>query len=559
MCGHSSQLTVMVHVVDLSPPVFLDFDTEMTISCNDSLPVIQVVDNCGEVNLEVAISFQQGDCPYEYDLVRVYSATDPCGNETILNQIIHVGDGSGPDIYGVVEEICDDLSLPKVTAYDPCADQFVEVSMTESEISGTCREGRVIERVWTAMDACGNVAEKRQRIILDDQTPPAIEVPTHSVILKFLDTGYRLVNLSERRLMDQLNDLDAYSIFIEDECDEAIIPQFILDVFYADNCMTDGYYERRVYTWVATDICGNSSVLSITVDIMDDVPPVISNVPEETTIICAPLPPAGTVNADDYAHPVSVEYTQSVVDGASPGEYHVTRRWIATDVCGNTSEATQHITWIPDTQLSCDIFLPESVECNSHGVPIGSAASGGLGGITYAWEVFGEKCFIQSGQGTPDMGMYIGWDEVEITLTLTDAYGCSTTCSATLDCADLAPNPLGVNSGDQGIQIQDNQIPAVLSVGGSVDPESNLRQFNLWPNPAKDAITIRFESLREQDVQVSLVNFMGQTLLQDEINAVKGISIHQMDVSKIPEGGYMMQLRSGNDRYTKIIMVIRKE
>jgi len=558
-CGNSSQLSALVHIVDHTPPMFLDFDTELTIGCNDSLPTIEVIDNCGEVNLEVAISIQQGDCPYEYDLLRVFSATDPCGNVTMQSQVIHVGDGSGPIIYGVVEEICDDLSLPKVTAYDPCADQFVEVSMTQTELTGTCREGRVIERIWSAEDACGNVATKHQRIILGDQTPPAILVPTHSVILKFLDTGLRLVSLSDGRLMDQLNALDAYSIFIEDECDEAIIPEFTLDVSYADNCMSDGYYERRTYTWVATDICGNSSVLSITVDIMDDVPPVISHIPEATTIICAPLPPAGTVSTDDYAHPVTVVYSQSTVDGASPGEYHVTRRWIATDVCGNTSEATQHITWIPDTQLSCDIFLPESVECNSHGVPIGSAASGGLGGITYAWEVFGEKCFIQSGQGTPEMGMYIGWDEVEITLTLTDAYGCTTSCSATIDCEDLAANPIIGNSEEQDVQIHNIQTAAVSPKVEIQTTEADLLQFNLWPNPARDAVTVSFESLLDQEVQVSLINFIGQTLFRQDIKSAKGMTTHHVDISKIPEGGYVIQLRAAGDLYTKILMVMRND
>ena len=135
MCGHSTQLTTMVHVVDHTPPVFLNFEAELTISCTDSLPNIQVTDNCGEVQLETAISVQQSDCPYEYDLLRLFIATDPCGNVTSLNQTIHVGDGSGPIIYGVVEEICDDLSLPNVTAYDRCAEQYVTVIMTESEVS----------------------------------------------------------------------------------------------------------------------------------------------------------------------------------------------------------------------------------------------------------------------------------------------------------------------------------------------------------------------------------------------------------------------------------------
>ncbi|MBP7239742.1 MAG: T9SS type A sorting domain-containing protein, partial [Saprospiraceae bacterium] len=559
MCGHSTQLTVMVHVIDHTPPVFHNFDTELTISCTDSLPDIQVTDNCGEVHLEIAISVQQSDCPYEYDVHRVYSATDPCGNVTVVSQTIHVGDGKGPVIYGVVEEICDDLSLPKVTAYDRCADQYVEVTMTETEVQGTCREGRVIERIWSATDACGNIATKHQRIILGDQTPPTIQVPTHSVILKFLDTGLRMVNLSQSGLMYALNDLDEYSIFIEDECDEAIIPKFTLDVNYANNCLTDGYYERRVYTWIATDICGNSNVLSIAVDIMDDVSPVISNVPEEVTIICAPLPPAGIVKADDYAHPVTIVYAQAMVDGASPGEYSVTRTWIATDVCGNSSQATQHITWIPDTQLSCDIFVPQFVDCNSHGVAVTSGASGGLGDISYAWEVFGEKCFIQSGQGTPEIGMYIGWDEVEITLTLTDAYGCSTSCSTTLDCDDLGLNPIVENPVDHGGATDINQIAALPSKAVSGASETNLKQFNLWPNPAKDAITISFESMLDQDVLVSLMNFMGQTLMRDDIKAAKGTTTHQVDISKIPEGGYMMQLQTEGELYTKIIMVIRKE
>ena len=285
----------------------------------------------------------------------------------------------------------------------------------------------------------------------------------------------------------------------------------------------------------------------------------LSNIPEETTIICAPLPPAGTVKADDYAHPVTVEYAQSMVDGASPGEYSVTRTWVATDVCGNTSQATQHITWIPDTQLSCAIFVPPSVDCNSHGVPISSGASGGLGDITYAWEVFGEKCFIQSGQGTPEMGMYIGWDEVEITLTLTDAYGCSTTCEATLDCDDLAPIQIVLDSGEQIVQTENNKISTLSAHGEGISSESNLKHFNLWPNPAKDAITVSFESFLDQDVQMSLMNFMGQVLLRDDIEASKGTTTHQIDISKISEGGYIIQLRTDADRYTKVLMIIGKE
>ena len=558
MCGHSAQLTAMVHVVDHEPPVIMGIVPELTIGCHDSLPEVRVSDNCGEVNLETAINVQQGDCPYQYDVVRVYTATDPCGNETVINQIIHVGDKSGPVISGVVDEICDDLSIPNVTAYDPCANQNVEVSMTESEVIGTCREGRVIERVWSATDACGNVATKRQRIILGDVTPPAIQIPTHSVILKFMDTGLRLVKLSQHGLIDDLNRLNEYSIFIEDECDEAVIPAFTLDVSYAGDCVAEGYYEHRVYTWVATDVCGNSNVVSISVDILDDISPVISQVPAPTTVICSPLPSAGTVSTDDYSS-VTVAYSQSTADGANAGEYLVTRRWVATDDCGNTSAATQQILWIPDTHLSCDIYLPESVDCNSHGVPIESGASGGLGEISYAWEVFGEKCFIQSGQGTPTIGMYIGWDQVEVTLTLTDAYGCSTTCTAFLDCDDPGFNFNVTPPSTLGGEIENNESEGVSTGIASGDHASGLDQLRVWPNPARDAITLKFESALEQDVQLSFINFVGQTFLKEDLRAMPGTTSHEVDLSNMPEGGYMIQLRTTDHLYTKVISVIRKE
>jgi len=558
-CGNTSQQTIMAHVMDQTPPGFVNFQSEVTIGCLDAMPAYVAFDNCGEVLVTTSDNVVPGECPYEYDIMRTVTASDPCGNTTSLLQTIHVGDGNGPVIEGIEEAVCNSLALPEVTAYDQCADQYVQVTMHEEQLNIPCQEGTVIERTWSAVDACGNVAVKHQRIIMNDQTPPVILIPTNSVLLRFIDTGLRVINLSQERIMDQLNDLDSYSIFVEDECDEAIIPAFSLDVSYAEDCTSAGYFERRVYTWVATDVCGNSSVLSISVDIMDDIAPVISEVPAETTIICGPLPAPGTVQTDDYTQSVSTQYSQTMVPGNGPGEFNVTRLWVATDACGNTSAATQHITWIPDTQLSCDIFLPQFVDCNSHDVGITSGISGGLGDISYEWEIFGEKCFIQSGQGTPALGMYIGWSEVEITLTLTDAYGCSTSCSATLDCEDLAPQPIvsvpGVSNADATYTLaQPVLIPATVNTR-----EEELKRFNLWPNPANESIQLGFEAATDLRMSISLVNFLGQVILAEEMNVIKGSNSHRVDVSQIPEGGYLLQLKTKQGTYTKVVMVIRNE
>jgi len=434
VCGNLIKLTVIALVVDESGPVFVNFVPEITIGCNDELPEIFATDNCGEVSITTRDSIINGDCAFEYDIQRLVTATDPCGNSTTKLQTIHVGSGSGPIIEGVEEEICDDLSIPEVTAYDPCAEEFVEVTMVEDTLEISCLEGFVIQRIWSAVDICGHVTEITQLIFVGDKTPPEIQIPSFSIIRKFMDVSYNLVFSSQTDLINKLNAMDENSVFVLDDCDQEIIPVFTVEITFADDCEEDGYFERIVYTWVATDVCGNSTSISFSVDIMDDIPPVFSEVPDDVTIICAPLPPAQVVQTDDPAQPVTIVYSESIEPGEGPGVFIVTRKWIATDACGNSSVAVQHITWIPDTFLECDIIVPELVEFNTHGVVISSDVTGGIGPFTYLWEMVGEECFIQGGQGTPEIIIYVGWSFVKIILTVTDAYGCVSMCMTTLLC-----------------------------------------------------------------------------------------------------------------------------
>ncbi|MEO6131464.1 MAG: T9SS type A sorting domain-containing protein, partial [Saprospiraceae bacterium] len=554
ICGNLSVETITAHVIDNTPPVLLNFKPEVTIGCNDTLPDMQATDNCGEATVTINDTTIPGSCAYKYDVQRIITATDACGNVTIQNQTIHVGDSSGPIIEGVVEEICDDLSIPEVTAFDPCTGKFVNVTMTQDTLSlPPCRDGFVIQRIWTAVDVCGDVSTAVQTIIVGDKTPPIIEIPTYSIILKYLDSGdTSLVFLSQEDIIKLLNNLDDGSVFVHDDCDEQIIPVFTLVITYADNCAEDGYFENRVYTWVATDVCGNSASISFTVNIMDDVPPVFSGVPADVTIICAGLPPVPTVTAADPADPVTIVYEQIIEPGTGQGVFNVIRRWTATDACGNVTVAEQHITWIPDTGLSCEIILPEMVQCNSHGVVIMSNVTGGLGDLTYFWEVIGEACFIQSGQGTPTIEIYVGFTDVTIVLTVTDEFGCSTTCSATLDCVLPGFNPFA------GVITELNSEtplhPDVIQPSrGNDEPNDNLTEVNLWPNPANGSVNLSFESSIRQEVKFTLMNYLGQIVLTDKINANKGYNSQKVDVAKLPEGSYLLEVTSDRSMYTKVI------
>lgn len=556
MCGNSSQIIIPVNVIDETDPVFVNFEVDITIGCNEEFPENFAVDNCGEVTITYVDNVIQGACENEYEVLREVTATDPCGNTTTRLQRIHVGDGSGPIIEGVEEELCDDLSVPKVTAYDPCADEFVEVTMEERTLDIKCIDGIVIERVWNATDRCGNVTEIVQTIIINDQTPPEIQISSYSVIRLFMDNLENRIFLSQSDLMNQLNELNEGSIYVKDDCDREITPDFTLVISYADDCELQGYFERREYTWIATDVCGNFDVVTFVVEIMDDVAPVLSRIPKDTVVICTDVPMAPSINADDTAQPVVMQYSESTVPGNSPGEFNVTRNWTATDACGNVASGSQTITWIPDTFLDCDIILTESVECNSHGVPVGSIQSGGLGALSYEWEVEGEKCFIQDGQGTPNITLYVGFGDVEISLTVTDAFGCFTTCSTTLTCIDPFDDSFAGPSGS-GSQVPTNIDVPTTATDFRNDTKDNLQEISLWPNPANESVNLSFESRVEVQVELRLLNFLGQVIFSDEMYVIKGFNLRKIDVAKIPDGSYMLEVKTNKEIHSNVIVIIR--
>ena len=554
-CGNFSELVVVANIVDESNPVFVDFNPDITIGCNDEMPEIQVFDNCGETSMVMSDSIINGDCAFEYVVQRMVTATDVCGNSITQLQTIHVGDGSGPIIEGVEELICDDLSIPDVTAYDACAGVFVEVTMEEVTLDLPCN-GLVIERIWTATDSCGNINTIRQIIIVNDQTPPEIVFPSVSIIPYFYSNGNNLIYAWQTELIDKLNALNANSVFVTDDCNEGIVAVFTVETNYSDDCKEDGYFEQRVYTWTATDICGNTASVSFAVYIIDDTPPIFQVFPADITVVCAPLPPIPDVYAEDLAEPVTMTYSETTEPGAVPGEFIVTRKWVATDACGNSSEYIQRITWIPDTFLECNIILPPVVDCNTHGVEIGSIIIGSNGPLTYHWEIVGEDCFIQGGQGTPEIIIYIGWSSAKIILTVTDEFGCASMCMITVPCQFSIDSPFNTQSVIYPVLGAKTSSPSPANLGKSTP---HLQQLKLWPFPANQTVNLSFETSMEGEVTLRLMNLLGQVIHNSKINAVEGLNEHMIKVAHLREGSYLVQLNSEKEMLTRIVVIMHNQ
>ena len=67
-CGNLGERTMIVHLIDETSPVFVNFDSEVSIGCENELPSILASDNCGEAFITTQDSIIPGDCASRYDI-----------------------------------------------------------------------------------------------------------------------------------------------------------------------------------------------------------------------------------------------------------------------------------------------------------------------------------------------------------------------------------------------------------------------------------------------------------------------------------------------------------
>ena len=228
-------------------PYFVNFEHEVTISCDVDLSVVFPVafDNCDD-SVEIAWyeEITAGFCNNTYDVFRVYRAFDDYGNSNVESQIIHVVDETPPLISPISDYTieCNDsinFDTPQIT--DNCNEFSVNFyDITETEDS--CTTNYI--RVWMATDFCGNTSQVSQTITLQDLTPPNIN---GEIYLEFTEG----------------TNLDSIFVTVSDNCSTTTISYTDVDV--------SGNNVIRTYT--ATDYCGNTSTFEQIIHIDIVIPP----------------------------------------------------------------------------------------------------------------------------------------------------------------------------------------------------------------------------------------------------------------------------------------------
>ena len=360
----ASDLQVIKEIDDIAPEI-MGVPTDTLVNCNaiPAPPVIGIeilaVDACDpNALLTFAESRTNGSCEDQYQLTRIWTATDRCGNQSTAQQLIQVQDTLTPTISGVPADTivsCNEIPFPaSVSTTDNC-DPAPVLSFSENRIAGDCEDRFTVRRTWKAIDRCGNEDSLIQIITVIDTIAPIFDsIPA--------DT---LVDCNSIPLAQMLTATDS--------CDSN--PGIIFLETRTDGDCEDHYSLRR--EWTATDRCGNSTAAIQIISVQDTLAPVISLIPGDTTVACDAIPVAPKLSAIDNCDPApNLTLQENRINGICEDSYMLERQWTATDRCGNSRSFFQILNII-DTVPPMLMNIPPdmTVECMEGQIPMNITAS----------------------------------------------------------------------------------------------------------------------------------------------------------------------------------------
>jgi len=105
------------------------------------------------------------------------------------------------------------------------------------------------------------------------------------------------------------------------------------------------------------------------------------------------------------------------------------------------------------------------------------------------------------------------------------------------------------NSSTQGIEVAIDQ--ALSGASTNIFNEMNTMDVTLFPNPAKEEISISYNGLTSPIIQVEMFNILGELYHLEELKLMSSSGTYTFDLSKLPSGPYFIKLK--NSHTSKVI------
>ena len=192
LCGNSSTAMQKITIRDTEAPIFTNVPQNMTVQCDKIPPLgaftLTATDNCdaNPIISDPVEKIVNGSCNGRFVSTRIWTVTDGCGNKSDYTQTLIVEDTIKPIVLRVPNDITVDLSkgetIPTepilyqdIIATDNCdVNPVLQFNKTQPIPSGNCQT--IFQRVWTAINNCGNTSSKTQNITLINNPPVATVV-----------------------------------------------------------------------------------------------------------------------------------------------------------------------------------------------------------------------------------------------------------------------------------------------------------------------------------------------------------------------------------------------
>ncbi|MGC1473356.1 MAG: gliding motility-associated C-terminal domain-containing protein [Psychroserpens sp.] len=268
---------------------------------------------------------------------REFTLTNTCGIVTTTIQVINVEDTIAPVAPEAPEDTTlqcsDDLPTSMdLTAVDNCLGDITVSPVITTDDADACNI--ITTYTWTFVDACENTTVITQTITVSDTIDPTFTVPADIS----LDCDSDISDLS---ITGDVNDAT-------DNCAAD------LEVTFTDSTSTDGDCGTSIIrTWSVTDSCGNTTEQDQAIILIDDIAPTFT-VPANITLECdadtSDLSVTGDVTdeSDNCATGIEATFTDVTVVGDCETPTVITRTWVLTDACENSTSQDQVIS-IQDT------------------------------------------------------------------------------------------------------------------------------------------------------------------------------------------------------------------
>ena len=373
-CGNSKTIRQKIYVFDVEGPTFTNAPQDLSLDCNSPkllddinvwLNTVEATDECSDVTVTNDFEGYNENCTAPQNIGVTFTATDACSNFTSVTAILSIVPSVDDDFVftSLPEDLivsCDGYDpepLEYPTANSPNCPGQITFSYTDNIETGFCAGSFTVERVWTAIDPCGNGVSASSFIQVQDTEGPYVVLPPTDVTFSCEDPN----------IMGDVSDwvLSMGYGQYEDTCDGFdLIDEY--NFWPIPDCDNLDSVWTQVYQFYPTDQCGNWTEFTATLTIVPDLDLtgiMIDAQLFDLVLQCddeVPLPLNLSATTDcTISDQVLIEFTETQFTDCG-GAYTLERVWNFSDDCGNTEQVSRTIQFVDNFGPSFTAF-PEDI------------------------------------------------------------------------------------------------------------------------------------------------------------------------------------------------------